>query len=342
MPIREIFDVPPGIIEGATGDLYYRATNGDLTAIPIGTESQALTVSSGLPTWGAAGGGAAVEAGDGLTASTASGTATLSLSTAVSGAEYVVAAASTALSAERVLTAGTGVTISTATSGLIILSAAGGAGPGGTVPDWVAYDPRTVAPAGANDDEFTAGSLDADWTESITGSVTRDFASTHPSHIYVRLDGSTSFWGITRAAPTGTGTFGASILVSAAPFQTLGAHQVLLYAQDSGGTNAVYAKWSAGNLYLMTQDSGSFTDRFLSNLGWFTQIYIQIQRYASNVWRVWYSTDGRAWHAVGGNTHTKSFTVDKIGIQFGASSATIYGSGLRHALDFYREDWLAL
>lgn len=47
---------------GASGDLYYRNGTGDLIRLPVGTTSQVLTVSSGVPTWAAASGG-----GTGLT-----------------------------------------------------------------------------------------------------------------------------------------------------------------------------------------------------------------------------------------------------------------------------------
>lgn len=38
---------------GASGDLYYRNGTGDLVRLPVGTTSQVLTVSSGVPTWAA-------------------------------------------------------------------------------------------------------------------------------------------------------------------------------------------------------------------------------------------------------------------------------------------------
>lgn len=47
---------------GASGDLYYRNATGDLIRLPVGTASQVLTVSSGVPTWATASGG-----GTGLT-----------------------------------------------------------------------------------------------------------------------------------------------------------------------------------------------------------------------------------------------------------------------------------
>jgi hypothetical protein len=36
---------------GAGGDLYYRDTNGNFTRLGVGSDSQVLTASSGLPTW---------------------------------------------------------------------------------------------------------------------------------------------------------------------------------------------------------------------------------------------------------------------------------------------------
>jgi hypothetical protein len=42
---------------GASGDLYYRNSTGDLVRLPVGSSAQVLTVSSGVPTWAAAAGG---------------------------------------------------------------------------------------------------------------------------------------------------------------------------------------------------------------------------------------------------------------------------------------------
>lgn len=41
----------------ATGDIFYRNASGLFTRLPIGTNGQVLTVSSGIPAWGAGGGG---------------------------------------------------------------------------------------------------------------------------------------------------------------------------------------------------------------------------------------------------------------------------------------------
>jgi hypothetical protein len=47
----------------ATGDLYYRNVGGILTRLPIGTASQVLTVSGGLPTWQAGSSAGSITAG---------------------------------------------------------------------------------------------------------------------------------------------------------------------------------------------------------------------------------------------------------------------------------------
>lgn len=49
--------VTMGLGSDATGDIYYRNSGGVLTRLPIGSSSQVLTVSGGLPTWAAASGG---------------------------------------------------------------------------------------------------------------------------------------------------------------------------------------------------------------------------------------------------------------------------------------------
>ncbi len=42
---------------GATGDVYYRDSSGNFTRLGVGSSSQVLTVSSGLPSWQSASGG---------------------------------------------------------------------------------------------------------------------------------------------------------------------------------------------------------------------------------------------------------------------------------------------
>lgn len=41
------------IVDGATGDTYYRAASGLLVPVPIGADGDVLTVVAGLPEWGA-------------------------------------------------------------------------------------------------------------------------------------------------------------------------------------------------------------------------------------------------------------------------------------------------
>lgn len=216
-------------------------------------------------------------------------------------------------------------------------------GAGGTTPDWVAYNPwNPPASANANDDEFTAGSLGGSWTETITGSVTRDFASTYPSHIYGLITAISSTYKVSRTAPDATATFSQTLIIDVAPQQSAGLHQVLLWAVSSGN-DGMFAKLTSNSLILMSEDTGAFNDRQTSTLGQHTRHMIHLQRNASNVWAAWWSHDGRAWVLAGGSTFTKSFTVANVGWQVQTSSgASIYGAGLQFAADSYRYNWKTL
>ncbi|TAL14766.1 hypothetical protein EPN95_01820 [Patescibacteria group bacterium] len=44
-------------VGGATGDLYYRSSTGSLTVLPVGSNTNVLTLASGVPTWAAPGSG---------------------------------------------------------------------------------------------------------------------------------------------------------------------------------------------------------------------------------------------------------------------------------------------
>ena len=243
---------------------------------------------------------------------------------------------------KHTIDAGTGIVV-TNTAGRISIAAAGGAGAGGTVPDWVAFHPwDPPASPNANDDEFTATTLAAQWTESVTGTVTHDHASTYPSHIYGTLGAISSIYKLSMTAPDATATFSMTLCLDMAPQQNAGLHQALLFAASSGN-DAAYAKLTANTIYLMTQDTGAFNDRQFTGINQHTRHLIHLQLSASNVWSAWWSYDGRAWVLAGGGTFTKSFTVATVGFQIQTSSgATIYGAGLPFAFDFFRYKWKTL
>ena len=48
------------VASDATGDIYYRSAGGAFTRLGIGSSTQVLTVSGGIPSWAASGGGAVV------------------------------------------------------------------------------------------------------------------------------------------------------------------------------------------------------------------------------------------------------------------------------------------
>lgn len=49
--VRDLQLNPPLPRSGGTGDVFYRAANGQIIALPIGTAGDVLTVVDGLPVW---------------------------------------------------------------------------------------------------------------------------------------------------------------------------------------------------------------------------------------------------------------------------------------------------
>lgn len=58
---NDIFKPAVNVGSDATGDIYYRNASGVFTRLPIGSADQVLTVASGLPSWGNAGGGGGLQ-----------------------------------------------------------------------------------------------------------------------------------------------------------------------------------------------------------------------------------------------------------------------------------------
>lgn len=111
----------------ATGDIYYRNVSGILTRLPIGSSTNVLTVSSGLPSWQPTGSGGTVTtitAGTGILLSsgaTCTTTCTISLT-----------AARQTLPTVQTFTSGTAATYTTAANALWLEVGACGGGGGGS------------------------------------------------------------------------------------------------------------------------------------------------------------------------------------------------------------------
>lgn len=116
----------------ATGDIYYRNSSGFLTRLPIGSATNVLTVSSGLPAWVSAAGGGNVSN---------SGTPTIGQI-----GEWQTATSLAGVNIVSKLTAGTGISITGTTNATIAVT-----GTGGTLVSMVVYSTsQTITiPAGA-------------------------------------------------------------------------------------------------------------------------------------------------------------------------------------------------
>lgn len=107
------------------------------------------------------------------------------------------------------LTAGTGITITNA-AGQITIAAAGGTGPGGSVPYWVTKSPFTTGTAGAKDEFWDDTSnmsgpvngLDASWTEAGNSPPAERVFSDGRCHVAISNASANKAWILYKTAPS--------------------------------------------------------------------------------------------------------------------------------------------
>lgn len=230
---------------------------------------------------------------------------------------------------------GTGVTLTVADdSGNeevdVTVAAAGGTGPGGTVPYWVSDHPDTP-PGSANteDDEFESATLAGKWTQTLTGTPTISIHGTWLSCYWVTFSATGQAAQISQSfAPSGAFNVTAHMYG-----KCLGTGQMIVYALDAGGTNGAFAKYAIDSFSLMTEDAGAFTTRSTISSVFREHLFMSIGRDGSNNWTALMSDNGRAWYPTG--SFGKTFTVASIGVQFNNGT----GGTKQMGLDWFRRDW---
>lgn len=161
----------------AVGDTYYRAPDGYLERLPIGTAGQVLTVSGGLPSWQAAGGVADGDKGD-ITVSASGATWTVDNST-ITYAKMQNAAGGTRIIGRSAASAGGLNEIVFTADGQVLRRAGGTLGPGAV--DLADADAVTGVLPTAN-----GGSLSGTYTPTLTNVANLDGSTAYACQ-YMRV-----------------------------------------------------------------------------------------------------------------------------------------------------------
>lgn len=192
-------------------------------------------------------------------------------------------------------------------------------------------------PASPNteDDEFDSSTLNAKWTEALTG-ATSDVDTSIPSHYVIKVTGNQS--GQITQAYAAAGTFSVTCAFS---FLSSEANSLvdLRVTDDTSSTNAVLMR--LGNPTQARVDGHNRTSSTNASQGNFAQAYgarhyMHIQR-SGTTFSCWYCQDGRGWLRIA--SFTKTLTIAYLMFAFSASSSTAVR---KVALDWIRRDWVTL
>lgn len=205
------------------------------------------------------------------------------------------------------------------------------------LPKWLAYAADTPpASTHTEDDEFESSTLAGKWTETLTGSPTRDIDTTLRSHYQMIAAAASS---VMLQAYSNVDLK----ITARLRFPYINTGDILrIVANDSSGTSFTNAMLIGiqgdGGLRLWSRDAGVTNTRGgPTTLGsGFSSIIVSLRRVGNN-WDGFFSLDGWTWvHA--GPQFAKTFTVAAIGFQITAGAPTT-GAAVPIAVDWFRRDW---
>jgi hypothetical protein len=215
----------------------------------------------------------------------------------------------------------------------------GGGGSGGAYltdsPDAPPTSPSTY------DDEFSSGtSLDAKWTQTLTGtSPTIAVNTTQKSHYWATFGNADGSSLLSQSAFAPAGDFSITAKVRAGLYSTT--QRVMIWSRNTASTEAIITAVecrvaTSQTFVAYNETASSFAVEATVNLPLSSTFYIHQQR-VGTTWTHWYSTDGYAWILM--RTSTKTLTVNRVDFylqQNGAVVRTLMG------WDWIRFNWLTL
>jgi hypothetical protein len=212
--------------------------------------------------------------------------------------------------------------------------------PGGSItPASIDFD-RPTSPAAEND-EFENTTLDAKWTETLTGSPTVDIHTTLKSYYRVATNGASKGAQLDQSVSFPASVANSFTMKGFGLMSTAIAYVGLLLT-DSTNANNVFMQYAleTGQHRVRCHKRVAGVDTFnIVNpiASAHDEIWLHFQRTSGNVWSYYYSYHGLGWIRL--TTHTLSFAVSHIYLLTSSDSQTI---PLLAGFDFFRRDWLFL
>jgi hypothetical protein len=206
----------------------------------------------------------------------------------------------------------------------------------------LAYPDAPPGSPNTEDDEFDSSSLDAKWTQSLTGAPSVDIDTSVPSSYIAKLQAG----GATRTAQIDqTYAPGGDFSLTA---KAIGAFcqsdaGVDIWAMNTAETEGFLLQHKFGvaapSATFLTLDTSAFNDRGTVVTGpaggSHDVLYIHIQRVGTTL-SAWYSYNGLSFRRIA--THTKTFTVNKIRLRANmTNTATV---PVWAGWDWVRRDWI--
>jgi hypothetical protein len=193
------------------------------------------------------------------------------------------------------------------------------------------------------DDEFDSSSLDAKWTQTLTGAPTISIDTAVPSHYIATLQagGSQREAELEQTyAPAGDFSLTAKVIGALCEASVL-ADLWVLNTAETEGLITQFRFVAVPEAAFFTVDASAFTERSAPDIGVVggshDELYLHMQRVGTTV-SGWYSFHGKSWRLL--YSGSKTFTVNKIRLRLTQpNTATL---PVRLGVDWVRRDWLTL